>query len=342
MPKFNTNQLVSFIKAHAITNYAKGWDVVVETMTDTDIAERLGDATTQKAAIAAFSGIVGAFNEQRDMHRNEALLMGAEPTQDEVASGKVDALMGKKEPTLQDVLNGLTDLQKRVVVALLDAGIDCNGAETLDAMRSDNMTFADVAELSQRTGLTKPQVKGVLSGLSGIVDTDVEKPNGQPGVDQVLTDFGVIVAFELLAEGVVANPGPAKSEKPAKSNVVKLPTAKKEKAAPAPKKARSVEDRILVQPAKDLRDVKPMTAGSKRHLICEALLRGTTMEHLAEVTGWKRDVVSSALYYDVKQVGLGVERKGGKLFLILPEGVKVLPVKDKTTSRADALVAACK
>lgn len=341
MPKFNTNQLVSFIKAHAITNYAKGWDVVVETMTDKDIAERLGDATTQKAAIAAFAGIVGAFNEQRDMHRNEALLMGAEPTQDEVASGKVDALLGKQEPTLQDVLNGLTDLQKRVVVALLDAGIDCNGAETLDAMRSDNMTFADVAELSQRTGLTKSQVKGVLSGLSGIVDPDVEKPNGQPGVDQVLTDFGVIVAFELMAEGVITNPGPAKAEKPAKSNVVTLPTAKKEKATPAPKK-RTTEDRVLVQPAKDLKDVKPMTAGSKRHLICEALMRGTTMEHLAEVTGWKRDVVSSALYYDVKQVGLGVERKGGKLFLILPEGVKVLPVKDKTTSRADALVAACK
>lgn len=248
-----------------------------------------------------------------------------------------------EEPTLGNVLANLTDLQKRVVVALLDAGIDCNGAETLDAMRADNMTYADVAELSQRTSLTKPQVKGVLSGLSGIVDTDVEKPNGQAGVDQVLTDFGVIVAFELLADGVVANPGPAKAEKPAKtSNVVKLPTPKKEKAAPAPKKGRSVEDRVLVQPAKDLKDVKPMTAGSKRHLICEALLRGTTMEHLAEVTGWKRDVVSSALYYDVKQVGLGVERKGGKLFLILPEGVKVLPVKDKTTSRAEALVAACK
>ena len=91
------------------------------------------------------------------------------------------------DPTLGSVLANLTDLQKRVVVALLDAGIDCNGAETLDAMRADNMTYADVAELSQRTGLTKPQVKGVLSGLSGIVDTDVEKPNGQAGVDQVLT-----------------------------------------------------------------------------------------------------------------------------------------------------------
>jgi hypothetical protein len=247
------------------------------------------------------------------------------------------------DPTLGNVLANLTDLQKRVVVALLDAGIDCNGAETLDAMRADNMTYADVAELSQRTGLTKSQVKGVLSGLSGIVDTDVEKPNGQAGVDQVLTDFGVIVAFELLADGVVANPGPAKAEKPAKtSNVVKLPTPKKEKAAPTPKKGRSVEDRVLVQPAKDLKDVKPMTAGSKRHLICEALLRGTTVEHLSEITGWKRDVVSSALYYDVKQVGLGVERKGGKLFLLMPEGVKKLPLRDKTTTRADALVAACR
>lgn len=343
MPKFNTNQLVSFIKAHAITNYAKGWDVVVETMTDQDIAERLGDATTQKAAIAAFAGIVGAFNEQRDMHRNEALLMGAEPTQDEFASGKVDALLGTDDPEPATADN-LTDLEKRVIVAHLDAGIDTNGAETLADMLADNMTWSDVAETSQRTGLTKAQVSGVIASLStkGLLDADVEKPNGKPGVDQVLTDKGVRIAFDLLGDGVVANPGPAKAEKPAKSNVVKLPTAKKEKAAPAPKKARSVEDRVLVQPAKDLRDVKPMTAGSKRHLICEALLHGTTMEHLAEVTGWKRDVVSSALYYDVKQVGLGVERKGGKLFLILPEGVKVLPVKDKTTSRADALVAACK
>lgn len=150
MPKFNTAQLVAFIKAHAVTNYQKGWDVVVETMTDEEIAERLGAASSQKAAIAAFAGIVGAFNEQRDMHRNEALLMGAEPTEDEIASGKVDALLNKTDPE-SPTADNLTDLEKRVLVAHLEAGIDCNGAETLDAMLSDNMTWSDVKETSQRT-----------------------------------------------------------------------------------------------------------------------------------------------------------------------------------------------
>lgn len=301
--------------------------------------------TLTKAEInALLAAPLSASQLKKTSHAALVAMFDAIPASDALDADLHDALTDDTpttEPTLGKVLSNLTDLQKRVVAALLDAGFDCNGAETLDAMRSDNMTFADVAELSRRTGLTKSQVKGVLSGLSGIVDTDVEKPNGQPGVDQVLTDFGVIVAFELLAEGVVANPGPAKSEKPTKSNVVKLPSANKEKAAPAPKKARSVADRVLVQPAKDHKDVKPMTAGSKRHLICEALLRGTTLELLSEVTGWKKDVVSAALYYDVKQVGLGVERKGGKLYLLMPEGLKKLPLREKTTTRADALITAC-
>ena len=241
--------------------------------------------------------------------------------------------MPATEPTLAEVVAGLTDLQKRVVVAVLDAGIDVNGADTLDAMCADNMTFADVAELSRRTGLTKAQIKGVLSGLSGIVDTDVEKPNGQKGVDQVLTDWGVIVAFELLADGIEANPPKAapapKAEKPAK-------------AAPAPKKARVLEDRVLVAPATDMKMVRPVGEGSKRHLLAQALLNYATAERLMDVTGWNRATAASALRWDIPQIGLGVERKGDTYLLILPEGVKSIPVKAKDQTRADALVAACR
>lgn len=341
MPKFNTTQLVAFIKAHAITNYAKGWDVVVETYDDAQIAETLGNASSHKAAIAAFSGIVGAFNEQRDMHRNEALLMGAEPTRDEIDSGKVKDLLGTDQvlddseqltPTLGTVLKNLTDLEKRVLIAHLDAGIDCNGAETLDAMRADNMTWADVAEVSQRTGLTKNQLKGVIASVSskGLLDPNCEKPNGAKGVDQVLTDWGVVVAFELLADGVIANPAPAPKPAP------------KVKPAPAPKKARVVEDRVLVQPATDLKFVKPTNEGTKRHLLAQALLRGATVDHLVEVLGWNKSTVTSALRWDIKEMGLGVERKGDKYFLILPEGVKAIPVRAKDVTRAAALVAACK
>ena len=112
------------------------------------------------------------------------------------------------------------------------------------------------------------------------------------------------------------------------------------KAAPA-KTRKGTEDRILVQPTDDATKIRPIRAGTKRHLMAVALTRGTTLEHLSEITGWSRDVASSALYTDFKAAGLGVERKAGKLFLILPEGVKRLPVREAATSTQDS-IAACK
>lgn len=261
-------------------------------------------------------------------------MFDAMPATDALDADIADARSDDPEPPTAD---NLTDLEKRVLVAHLEAGIDCNGAETLSAMLADNMTWSDVAETSQRTGLTKKQVSGVIASLSGkgLLDADVEKPNGAAGVDQVLTDRGVRIAFDLLGDGVVANPGPA------------LPgdaTPKQVKAVrvPAPKKARVLEDRVLVAPATDLKLVRPTGEGSKRHLLAQALLRGATIEHLMEVTGWNRATAQSALRWDVPQMGLGVERKGDKYFLILPVGVKAIPVKAKDQTRADALVAACR
>ena len=230
------------------------------------------------------------------------------------------------EPTLGQVIANLTDLEKRVLVAHLDAGMECNGAETLDAMRADNMTWSDVAETAKRTGLTKKQVNGVLSSLStkGLVVTDCDPVNGEGAVQQVLDDFGIIVAFELLADGTEAK-APAPAPKP----------------VPAPK-ARVVEDRVIVAPATDLKMVKPVGEGSKRNLLAEALLIGATVERLQEVTGWNKSTATSALRWDVPQMGLGVERKGDKYFLLFPAGVKAIPVRSKDMTRADALVAACK
>lgn len=229
-------------------------------------------------------------------------------------------------PTLQEVLDGLTDLEKAVLVAHLEAGIACNGAETLDAMRADNMTWSDVAETSKRTGLTKKQVNGVLASLSGkgLLVTDCDPVNGEGAVQQVLDDFGIIVAFELLADGVEATVKQA---------------APKQKAAPTTRKG--TEDRILVHPTEDATKISPIRAGTKRHLMAVAVARGTTLEHLAEITGWSRDVVSAAIYTDFKAAGLGIERKAGKLHLILPEGLKRLPVRDAAVKNETA-VAACK
>lgn len=238
-----------------------------------------------------------------------------------------------KAPTLREVIAKMTPLEKAVTVAHLDAGADCNGAETLDAMLGDNMTYADVAEIAQRTGLTKKQVQGVIASLSskGILSVGNEKPNGQPGVDQVLTDWGVTIAFDLLAEGIDAKAPIKPATKKAKSkasNVVPLSTAKK---------VRALEDRVLVEPTTDLSNVRPIREGTKRHAMVQALLKGCTLDQLAEATGWRRDVASAALYVDLKAAGLGVRRENGILHLILPEGSNVVPLRpvaQNTTEKA--------
>lgn len=106
------------------------------------------------------------------------------------------------------------------------------------------------------------------------------------------------------------------------------------------RKPRGLDDRVIQAPGK-LDDVKPTKEGSKRAILIQALARGTTLEHLQSLLGWNRETVSSALRTDVKAIGLGCERKGGKYFLLLPEGMKKLPVREATATRA-AAVAACK
>jgi hypothetical protein len=238
-------------------------------------------------------------------------------------------------PTLQSVLDGLTAFEKAVLVAHLDAGMECNGAETHDAMQADNMTWSDVAETSKRTGLTKKQVNGVLTSLSGkgLVVTDCDPVNGEGSVQQVLSDWGISAAFELIADGVEA-------KAPAAPKADKAPATPK--AAPKPRAPKALEDRIIVAPANDLKMVRPTGEGSKRHLLAQALLKGATIEDLMTVTGWNRSTAQSALRWDVPQMGLGVERRGEKYFLILPAGVNMIPVRAKDMTRADALVAACK
>lgn len=224
-------------------------------------------------------------------------------------------------PTVGDILKDLTPKEKVVLVAYLTLGIECNGAETLDAMRADNMTWGDTAAIAKATGLTQKQVTGVQSSLSGkcLLVVDCDPVNGEGPVQQVLTDDGLTVAFELLADDV-------------------SPDMLKTKPAP---KARVLEDRIIT-PVGKLEDVKAVSDGSKKHKLAEALLRGATIEHLMEVTGWNRSTTLSALRWDVGQMGLGCERKGGKYFLIMPEGLKRLPLRTADVTRADALVAACK
>ncbi len=112
----------------------------------------------------------------------------------------------------------------------------------------------------------------------------------------------------------------------------RLDATKSEKPARAP---RRLEDRVLVEPG-SAEDVKPTKEGSKRALLVTALARGTTVEHLMDLLGWNRPTVTSAIYSDVKAIGLGVERRDGKYFLLLPEGVKSLPLREAAKRRVKA------
>lgn len=107
---------------------------------------------------------------------------------------------------------------------------------------------------------------------------------------------------------------------------------KAEKPARAP---RRLEDRVLVEPGNP-EDVKPTKEGSKRALLVTALARGTTVEHLMDLLGWNRPTVTSAIYSDVRAIGLGVERRDGKYFLLLPEGMNALPLREAAKRRAKA------
>ena len=110
---------------------------------------------------------------------------------------------------------------------------------------------------------------------------------------------------------------------------------------PKTRKPRVLPDRVMIEPGKP-EDVKATKAGSKRHMMAEALAKGATIEELMETLGWNKDTVSSALRTDMGALGLGVERKAGKYYLLLPKGVKSIPAHDADTNRAAALVAACK
>lgn len=82
------------------------------------------------------------------------------------------------------------------------------------------------------------------------------------------------------------------------------------------KKTRLVGDGLLFAPRDDQ---KTPRAGSKRETIIDLLRAptGTTIEAISVATGWSRDVAQSAIFGDVKALGYGVERKSGRLFLVV-------------------------
>jgi len=63
--------LIAAVKSHASNNYAKGWDVVVESWDEVDIAAAIGDAQTVPEAIAAVAADVSTYTDYANDIRAE-------------------------------------------------------------------------------------------------------------------------------------------------------------------------------------------------------------------------------------------------------------------------------
>lgn len=65
--KYPIRRLVAEVKQHALDNYGKGgWDFVIETMDDWDIADIIQGAKNPKGAIWKMSVHVGPIGAHRD------------------------------------------------------------------------------------------------------------------------------------------------------------------------------------------------------------------------------------------------------------------------------------
>lgn len=262
----------------------------MNTMTKNELAVIIGGMTPSQIKKAAHADLV-----------QRAADMQGTPT--EVLDNS--SFLTPTEDDVLAVLKSLTVPEQHLLVAFAHCENTVVNAAPKQATGPADLTTWVWLEDRKVGDMTTPQKKGVLSSL-------VKK-----NLVHVTPDSdGDMLGWSLLGFDVVQSL--LGQELPAIEN--------KQKAAPTTRKGN--EDRILVQPATDATKIRPIRAGTKRHLMAVALGRGTTMEHLAEITGWRRDVVSSALYTDFKAAGLGIERKAGKLFLILPEGVAELPVRN--------------
>lgn len=86
-----------------------------------------------------------------------------------------------------------TEMEKRVLKAhFAEANYGC-GAETMEDLINDNYSYADVKDLSKRTGYTINQVKGVVGSLckKGAI-----YPEGEDDYDLLIIDPDFMAEFD--------------------------------------------------------------------------------------------------------------------------------------------------
>lgn len=266
----------------------------INILTKNELAAIIGGMTPSQIKKAAHADLVQRAADMRGTPTDPVLDNSSflTPTEDDVLA----------------VLKSLTVPEQHLLVAFAHCENTVVNAAPKQATGPADLTTWVWLEDRKVGDMTTPQKKGVLSSLVKKHLINVTPDSDGDMLGWSLLGFNVVQS--LLGE--------------------ELPTIEKKQRAKPSTTRKGNEDRILVHPTDDATKISPVRAGTKRHLMAVALARGTTLEHLSEITGWRRDVVSSALYTDFKAAGLGIERKAGKLHLILPEGVTELPVRNAT------------
>lgn len=78
-------------------------------------------------------------------------------------------------------------------------------------------------------------------------------------------------------------------------------------------------DRTLIKPATSLTDVILPKKGSLDAGLLMVLHRGVSVERLMGKSGWSAPEVMAHVFKIVKRARLGLERRGGELYLVYPE-----------------------
>lgn len=197
-----------------------------------------------------------------------------------------------------------TAKETAVLIAYLNAGIDCNGADTVDAMLADNMTWGDVQSIAKATDMPQKTAKGVIASLDkkGLLVITDEGVNGEGPVQQVLSDAGVRHAFDLLAQ---------------------------QSDAPQPEAFTASDAEVEAKVRAPKRDVKKVKAGTKRAELLTALVAGATADEIDALcikedgTAWSKSAASAARDVFWRGLGYGSKVVGDKYFVTLPKGMKL-------------------
>lgn len=97
--------LLNEIKAYAKENYSKGWDVILETVSDDDILREIGNATTLRGAKWKLRKIVAA-------QREKAESQGFSEAASELSAGYADMLNDMIERSLEEAHDNENELNE--------------------------------------------------------------------------------------------------------------------------------------------------------------------------------------------------------------------------------------